>query len=134
MILDYDTANNKSHNSALSLSVSSLGSEKIPTEPSLPPSLPPRVVETKESDTSSSSSSSDEEEEEKKVFKNEQEKEEVLQNIPEDEREPVAREEADKEEDTSLVVEHEQCANESDNLTNTNETDCEASVDENSND
>merc|ERR1712179_589069 len=60
---EYSTATAKSHNSNLSLSTSSLGSEKVVDQE--PPSLPPRIQERKESSSSSSYSEEEEHAEEK---------------------------------------------------------------------
>ena len=91
-ILEYDTATAKSHNSNLSLSSSSCGSETVlDQEPSsLPPSLPPRIQERKEC----SSSSSDEEEDGK---------EKVEEEFPVKEENNISKE-ADKGEEYSLIL------------------------------
>merc|ERR1712215_11898 len=62
---EYDTATAKSNHSNLSLSSSSIGSEKNidQEQPSLPPSLPPRIQEKNGSSSQSSSSESEDEQE-----------------------------------------------------------------------
>ena len=94
---EYDTATAKSHNSNLSLSSSSIGSEKVLDQepPSLPPSLPPRIQERKESSSSSSSSSSESEEEDG------------------DDKDTAG--EANNEVESSLIVGNDQCVKERDN-------------------
>eukprot|EP00091_Calanus_sinicus_P015323 TRINITY_DN3345_c0_g1_i3.p1 TRINITY_DN3345_c0_g1~~TRINITY_DN3345_c0_g1_i3.p1 ORF type:complete len:141 (-),score=41.37 TRINITY_DN3345_c0_g1_i3:63-485(-) len=106
---EYDTATAKSHNSNLSLSSSSIGSEKVLDQepPSLPPSLPPRIQERKESSSSSSSSSSDSDDDEGGD-----------DNVPEESKEKEEEnvgEEANNAIEKSLIVENEQCVNEKDN-------------------
>merc|ERR1711910_59592 len=87
------------HHSNLSLSSSSIGSEKIIDQepPSLPPSLPPRIQEKNESSSSSSSSGSEDEQDDVEGHK-----------ASEDNREESFGQQTNNEVESSLVIEKEE--------------------------